>query len=612
MEVEIANSMLFTFSAFLYSILIYIVFISKKKVKTFENVIYTIILTAVVLLLFVNLILFLITSPTFSLIIRKINQALLLFIGFSLSYYFIASTSKKNMGYVSIKENENKDYFLKIAKTTGIMCGSAIFISLFLPYTDVDGLYIEAKGIGALYTYSVFAILIIYWFYLLFKADKNKQKQFIPIIFSIIVGALGTFLQLAIPNLYIINAVVALGIDFVFFSIGNPDLRMIEELNMAKDGADRANKAKSDFLSSMSHEIRTPLNAIVGFSESLFEEELDATSKEDVNIINSSAISLLEIVNGILDISKMDAGKLEVTNRDYILNKMINDVTIASKKYIEGKKLDLKINVSEELPQVLNGDVVKLKSIITNLLTNAIKYTNEGTIILNVDGIIKNNNCRLIIYVEDSGIGMNKQTIENLFTSYQQSITDKSAAPKGTGLGVAVTKKLVELMGGKIHVRSAEGIGSSFIFALDQKIIAKTSNEVEGLYTDELKIFDLTGNRVMVVDDNGVNLKVAKRLLKEYKLDVDLKQSGQECIDSIKLGEKYDLIMMDDFMPVMNGTQTLNGLKEIGGFNTPVIALTANNESSSKDKYMSLGFNGYLAKPIAKEELNKTLKEFLT
>jgi CheY-like chemotaxis protein len=167
-------------------------------------------------------------------------------------------------------------------------------------------------------------------------------------------------------------------------------------------------------------------------------------------------------------------------------------------------------------------------------------------------------------------------------------------------------------MGGKIHVRSAEGVGTSFIFALDQRIIAKTSNEVEGLYSDELKIFDLTGKKVMVVDDNGVNLKVAKRLLKEYKLDVDLKQSGQECIDSIKLGEKYDLIMMDDFMPVMNGSQTLNNLKQIGGFDTPVIALTANNESSSKDKYMSLGFNGYLAKPIAKEELNKTLKEFLT
>ena len=613
MSTSVVNNMLFTFSALIYSVLIFVVFFNKKKVQTLENKIYTFILIAVVVQLFISMFIFAIKVPLISLILRKIHHSLFLIIGFTLTYYFMVSVSDKSKGYVDFKENENRNYFIKLLKKIAIATGVSVLILLFLPYESVGGLYVESKGIAPLYCYAVFGILIAYWFYLLYSTkNKEQQKQFIPVIISIVFGAFGAVAQIFLPSIYITNSVVALAIDFIFFTIGNPDMKMIEELNMAKEGADRANKAKSDFLSSMSHEIRTPLNAIVGFSESLFEEEMSADNKSDVTVINNSAVNLLEIVNGILDISKIDAGKLEITKRDYILNKAINDVTIASKKYMEGKSLDLRINVNEDLPQVLNGDVVKFKSIITNLLTNAIKYTESGIISLNVDGIVKNSNCRLIISVEDSGIGMSKSVVDNLFDSYQQSVVDKASAPRGTGLGVAVTKKLIELMGGKIHVRSAEGVGTVFIFALDQGIIAKTSNEVEGLFNEELQIYDLTGKKVMVVDDNGVNLKVAKRLLKEYKVEVDLKQSGQECIDAVKLGEKYDLIMMDDFMPIMNGAQTLEGLKQIGGFNIPVIALTANNESNSKEKYLSLGFNGYLAKPISKEELNKVLKEYLT
>jgi CheY-like chemotaxis protein len=384
---------------------------------------------------------------------------------------------------------------------------------------------------------------------------------------------------------------------------------MIEELNITKESADRANKAKSDFLSSMSHEIRTPLNAIVGFSEALSEEEMRPDEKEEVNIITTSAINLLEIVNGILDISKIDAGKLEITNKDYILNNLINDALITAKRYVGDKKLDFKVDVDSTLPQVLNGDIVKIKSILTNLLINSVKYTESGNIYIGVDGKVVNDKCKLIINIEDSGKGIEASALPNLFTSYQ--LGDKTDGFDGSGLGVAVTKKLVELMGGKIHVKSAVGVGTSFIFTLEQNIIAKTSNEVEGIFAEELSIFDATGKKILVVDDNGVNLKVAKRLLKDYKVEVDLANSGKECLEKINSGNVYDLIMMYDFMPEMDGASTLSNLKLINGFNTPVVALTANNESGSRDKYISLGFNNYLPKPIAKEELNKILKEFL-
>jgi CheY-like chemotaxis protein/anti-sigma regulatory factor (Ser/Thr protein kinase) len=306
----------------------------------------------------------------------------------------------------------------------------------------------------------------------------------------------------------------------------------------------------------------------------------------------------------------MDANKLEITNKEYILNNLINDSVITAKRFLGDKKLDFKIEVNKDLPQVLNGDIVKLKNIITNLLINSVKYTDEGFVSINVDGVVKDNSCRLIIIIEDSGKGIEEEALPNLFTSYQ--LGDRAEGFDGSGLGVAVTKRLIELMGGKIHVKSKVGVGTSFIFALEQETIAKTSNEVEGIFVEELQLFDASGKRVLVVDDNGVNLKVAKRLLKDYKMDVDLANSGKECLEKITTGEKYDLIMMDDFMPEMDGEQTLNNLKQLNGFNTPVIALTANNESGSKEKYMSLGFNNYLSKPISKEELNKILKEFLS
>ena len=524
-------------------------------------------------------------------------------------YYFLVVVSKKNQGYVSIKDNSKKEYFMKmlyIVGGIGLVASSLIFI---LPYNPVNGLYITAKGPAATYGYSVFGILIAILFVLFFRADKKEtRKQFIPVALSVVLVAFFTVLQMFLPNLRVTTSVAALAVSFIYFVMVNPDLNLIEELNIAKESAERADKAKSEFLSNMTHEIRTPLNAIVGFSEALAEEEMSSENKEDVEIINTSAVNLLEIVNGILDISKIDSGKLEITKSMYILNKMVNEVIVLVNKRKEDKNIDIKVNVNKDLPQVLNGDAIKIKNILISLLSNSVKYTEAGTIYIDVDGYVKDDKCRLIINIEDSGKGIKEETLSTLFTSYELGGSDGNI--EGSGLGVALTKKLTELMGGKIHVKSKEGVGTSFLVALEQEVIAKTSNEVEGIYAEELKIFDLTGKRILVVDDNGVNLKVAKRLLKEYKIDVELCESGMEAIERIK-NEKFDLIMMDDFMPVMDGPTTLANLKQIEGFNIPVIALTANNESDSKQKYMSLGFNNYLAKPISKEELNKTLKEFL-
>ena len=610
---ETFRYMIFPLSAFLYTLMIFIIFAKKKKVMTLENYLCTAMFISLLVQLVINNLNFMITKPEWALLSRitkQLHNSMFIVWGGIVTMYFITTVSKENQGYVAFKDNPKKDFFMSIIKKFILILVALVIPALVLNQTPEGDLYMVSHGPAPIYCYAVFGIFIVSWFVIFFRVkEKSQKKKFMSMGYVILVGIIGAIAQIFVPHLYITCSITALASAVIYFSIANPDLNMIEELNITKESADRANKAKSDFLSSMSHEIRTPLNAIVGFSEALSEEEMRPDEKEEVNIITTSAINLLEIVNGILDISKIDAGKLEITNKDYILNNLINDALITAKRYVGDKELDFKVDVDPTLPQVLNGDIVKIKSILTNLLINSVKYTESGNIYIGVDGKVINDKCRLIINIEDSGKGIEESALPNLFTSYQ--LGDKTGGFDGSGLGVAVTKKLVELMGGKIHVKSAVGVGTSFIFTLEQNIIAKTSNEVEGIFAEELSIFDATGKKILVVDDNGVNLKVAKRLLKDYKVDVDLANSGKECLEKINSGNVYNLIMMDDFMPEMDGASTLTNLKLINGFNTPVIALTANNESGSRDKYISLGFNNYLSKPIAKEELNKILKEFL-
>ena len=390
-------------------------------------------------------------------------------------------------------------------------------------------------------------------------------------------------------------------------------MKMIEQLNIAKDSAEKANSAKTDFLSNMSHEIRTPLNAIVGFSQALKEENLPATAQEEVNDILMSANSLLEIVNGILDISKIEANKLEIVNVEYSSKKLMKDIISLITARIGDKPLEFKTYIDESIPPVLHGDHVRIKQIIVNLLTNAVKYTKEGSVDFKVSTVIHDNICRMIISVEDTGIGIKQEDIGKLFTKFERFELEKNVTTEGTGLGLAITKSLVELMGGKIVVQSVYGKGSKFTVAIDQVIIPKTLEEA-GLDTDiedVVEPFNAAGSKILVVDDNRINLKVAARLLKDYQINADLVLSGQECIDKVLNGEKYDLILMDDMMPKMTGTQALQNLKNIIGFDMPVIALTANAITGMKEKYIASGFDDYLAKPIDRNKLHAILKRYV-
>ena len=268
------------------------------------------------------------------------------------------------------------------------------------------------------------------------------------------------------------------------------------------------------------------------------------------------------------------------------------------------------MSIDPTLPPYLYGDYVRLKQVILNLLTNAVKYTKEGYIEFKVSTVKKDGICRIIASVEDSGIGIENNKIDKLFTKFERFDLEKNITIEGTGLGLAITKKLVDLMHGKIVVQSIYGQGSRFTVAIDQRIVDKKVIEPEETL-DEFVPFDATGKKILVVDDNKVNLKVAARLLKDYKVEVVEVDNGYECIQRIRNNEHFDLVLLDDMMPKMSGVETLKHLKEDSSYSVPTVALTANAISGMKEKYLKDGFDDYLSKPIDKNELNRVIRKFL-
>lgn len=397
-----------------------------------------------------------------------------------------------------------------------------------------------------------------------------------------------------------------------------------KQLIELKEDAERANEAKSSFLARMSHEIRTPINAVLGMNEMILREtEADNIREYAINIHNAGK-TLLSIINDILDLSKIESSKMVITENDYMLGSMILDIENMIAMRAEEKNLTFRILADSKLPKNLHGDEMRVKQCIVNLLTNSVKYTNEGSVTLEIDcADIQGNIINLRITVSDTGIGIREEELHMLFDPFTRLDMMRNKSVEGTGLGLSITKRLVAMMQGNLTVESEYGNGSKFTFVIPQKIMG---TEVLGDYrkaADEVTEHNKSGGpgtfiapqaKILAVDDNRVNITVVKGLLKRLKVQFDAALSGAECLDKIRQNH-YDIIFLDHMMPEMDGVETLQSMCQIEEYAqnpSVVIALTANAIVGAKEEYLQAGFEDYLSKPIDSMQLEQLIRRYLS
>ena len=610
------NGLILTIVGFFASLLLFITYYNKQRYGSIKSKLFRLLLVFCIALSITDVLSFLILKLEMDSIAIKIAYKIDWLVGliwYSFFYYYsicvFMNIESENI-FMLIKNNKKFQKFTYMFILACIIC-------VLIPINKLDSNNISwlPKYISYYVIFVVYIITFLVVFSVIFNKNiLNKNKLLLFLIISELL--VFSILQFAFQNISFAPMTLVLNTYILYFSIENPDLRIISEVKSLKDDIEMLSNTKTDFLSNMSHEIRSPMNAIVGFSYELMTSSKDdeLTIKNDIQNINDAGNNLLEIINNILDISKIETGKEELYMKEYSILNMVNELANITKTRLLNKNVEFILNISENIPSKLYGDQTKLYQILLNILSNSAKYTNVGKIGFVIDCDIKDDIVLLHFRISDTGYGIKKEDYDKLFEKFSRLDSATLNKIEGTGLGLAITKKYVDLMGGKIWFDSEYKVGTNFYVDINQKIIDKTpisSVSQTNNVVNNSNFLDCSKYKILVVDDNKLNLKVAKRIFGKYNFSIDTLENGDDCINKIKSGEQYDMIFLDHMMPELDGIETLHILRKLYDFDIPpVVALTANAVAGMKEMYLNEGFDEYLSKPINAVELDKLINKY--
>ena len=593
----------FLIEAIVYSMLLMTVYFRKKVFKSKENKVYSILVVVSFFELIVELILDFVGPmykeiPNVSYFVARLfSFGVELWITILLCYVlFVCLSIKKKERYIPVVRNIAVVLMI-IFTTLNFILPLNFKYDGYIAYTygpSVNIIYLSA------FLYSFIGIIA------LIRNIKNiKDKRFFPILIFLIVGGIASYIQYMNPGLLLATPIHAFITFLMYFTIENPDVKMIEEYHKAKEISDNANEDKTMFLYNMTNDIRLITKDINYNTDAAINEM--SNKKLDKDLVNDYLRAIKEntarfttMTNEILDVDSIDSASIKVYDDKYNIKLLLKKIVTLYSDECSKKGLTFRSDIASDLPEYLYGDNLGLKNVLISILDNSIKYTKEGYIELNVNTIIKNNIARLIITIEDSGVGISPDEMDSIFYKRKEEIDGSNMKSN-----LFTARKLITLMGGTIIPSSNYGNGTTMKIVLDQKIVEEANekyNKYESFY-DEKKI--------LLVDDNISTEKIISKLIRDTNIKLDYVSLGKEALDKIRGKEKYDLILLDEVMDPLDGVTVMKKFKDIRNFKTNVILLTRNNEYEYNEEYLIYGFSGYLLKPISKDKLFEIIDKYL-